>query len=113
VYPHLTHSGRRYAPNTEARHWDLARVLSHLSEYVIRRKVDPQGTPFPGESAAEFTRSVGKSTRCERRAVIPSLRNNGPTALTDGGLWVRDDFFNSATCISLREVMDDASLTQA
>jgi hypothetical protein len=43
LYPGLAHSGRPYSLEGEDRLWDLQRVVEHLSEYVIRRKVDPQG----------------------------------------------------------------------
>jgi hypothetical protein len=43
LYSGLAHSGRPYSLEAEDRLWDLQRVVEHLSEYVIRRKVDSQG----------------------------------------------------------------------
>lgn len=43
AHPGLAHSGRAYDPHAEAALWDGRRLRDHLAEYVIRRKVDPQG----------------------------------------------------------------------
>jgi hypothetical protein len=43
VYPQLRHSGRPYSLAWERRHWDWARVRSHLSGYAVRRRVDQSG----------------------------------------------------------------------
>lgn len=43
THPELAHSPRHYARQDEGSLWQLDRVVEHLSEYVIRRKVDPQG----------------------------------------------------------------------
>jgi hypothetical protein len=43
AYPTLAHSGRPYALSDEDGLWELERVTEELSQYVIRRKVDPQG----------------------------------------------------------------------
>jgi hypothetical protein len=43
AHPGLAHSGRLYEPRAEAATWDVRRLRDHLAEYVIRRKVDPQG----------------------------------------------------------------------
>jgi hypothetical protein len=43
AYPQLRHSGRTYGPAWEARHWDRQRVLEHLAEYAVRRRVDHRG----------------------------------------------------------------------
>jgi hypothetical protein len=40
VWPHLRHSGRRYAAAREAQQWQLRRVLQHLGGYAVRRRVD-------------------------------------------------------------------------
>jgi hypothetical protein len=42
-YPALAHSGRPYRPEAEGDLWDLGRVIRHLAQCVVRRKVDPQG----------------------------------------------------------------------
>jgi hypothetical protein len=43
AHPGLAHSGRAYKRSREEALWDLQRVANHLAQYVIRRKVDPQG----------------------------------------------------------------------
>jgi hypothetical protein len=43
VFPELVHSGRSYQQSNERRHWDLDRVLSHLSLYHVARRVDHSG----------------------------------------------------------------------
>jgi hypothetical protein len=43
IYPELRHSGRRYSLSWERQHWDLGRVMAHLSEYVVPRRVDRGG----------------------------------------------------------------------
>jgi hypothetical protein len=43
AYPRLSHSGRGYHRPREAKQWDLARVLSWLSEPVVARRVAVNG----------------------------------------------------------------------
>jgi hypothetical protein len=43
LFPELAHSGRRYTRTWEERHWSLARVQEHLSEYVAVRRVCSSG----------------------------------------------------------------------
>jgi hypothetical protein len=43
VYPTLRHSGRSYTPTWERRHWRLSRVLDHLANYTVQRKVSQTG----------------------------------------------------------------------
>src|SRR5271166_4111869 len=43
VYPELAHSGRTYSRAWERQHWDLQRVLEHLSTYAVPRRVDRTG----------------------------------------------------------------------
>jgi hypothetical protein len=43
AFARLRHSGRRYSPTWEERHWDRARVLEHLAGYAVRRRVDKNG----------------------------------------------------------------------
>jgi hypothetical protein len=43
VYPELAHSGRSYSRAWERRHWDLGRVVAHLSGYAVPRRVDRTG----------------------------------------------------------------------
>ena len=43
AYPELSHSGRAYSPVWEGAHWELARVLEHLSGYAVPRPVDSSG----------------------------------------------------------------------
>jgi len=43
VYPQLRHSGRPYTRAWEKQHWNLDRVLAHLTEYVVTRRVDKTG----------------------------------------------------------------------
>jgi hypothetical protein len=42
-HPGLAHSGRPYAPESEASFWDWGRVAAHLSSYVAIRRVNPNG----------------------------------------------------------------------
>jgi transposase InsO family protein len=42
-YPELTHSGRPYAIESEARIWDWARIKAHLSGYAVVRQVGRRG----------------------------------------------------------------------
>ena len=42
-YPALTHSGRPYAIESEARTWDWTRITAHLSGYAVVRQVDHRG----------------------------------------------------------------------
>ena len=44
VFPELKHSGRSYNKTWEKKHWDLDRVLKHLSQYLAIRHVDSRGT---------------------------------------------------------------------
>jgi hypothetical protein len=43
AYPGLRHSGRPYSLRWENEHWDVQRVLEHLSGYVAVRRVDKNG----------------------------------------------------------------------
>jgi hypothetical protein len=43
VFPELVHSGRSYQQFDERQHWDLDRVLNHLSLYHVARRVDHSG----------------------------------------------------------------------
>lgn len=43
AWPELRHSGRRYSLNWERRHWNLQRVLDHLSQYAVTRRVSNNG----------------------------------------------------------------------
>lgn len=43
AFPGLAHSGRRYSVAWERAHWEHRRVLEHLSEYVVPRRVDKNG----------------------------------------------------------------------
>ena len=43
AHPGLAHSGRPYAPAAEAAAWDLGRVLAHLAEVVVERRVGADG----------------------------------------------------------------------
>lgn len=43
AWPDLSHSGRRYTPSWERRHWDLAHVLNHLACYAVTRRVGKSG----------------------------------------------------------------------
>jgi hypothetical protein len=56
AFPGLAHSGRRYSPAGEGRLWDLAKVLAHLTEYAVVRRVDKSGMV----SLYNRTRYVGK-----------------------------------------------------
>lgn len=42
-FPGLRHSGRRYRRHTEARRWDLQRVLDWLSGHAVPRRVSQDG----------------------------------------------------------------------
>jgi hypothetical protein len=44
AFPGLEHSGRAYQTQEEASHWELDRVLEHLADYVLVRRVDGRGT---------------------------------------------------------------------
>jgi hypothetical protein len=59
AFPGLAHSGRRYSPTWERRHWDLEKVLAHLAEYAVVRRVDRSGMV----SLYNRTRYVGKVHR--------------------------------------------------
>ncbi len=56
AFPGLRHSGRAYRPEEEEVVWDLAPVPSHLSDYVLARRVDSSGTV----SVYNKSRYVGK-----------------------------------------------------
>jgi hypothetical protein len=43
AYPRLSHSGRGYHRQREAKQWDLTRVLNWLSESTVARRVDVNG----------------------------------------------------------------------
>jgi hypothetical protein len=43
AYPSLAHSGRPYTADAEASAWDLGRVLAHLAERVVERRVGADG----------------------------------------------------------------------
>jgi len=43
AYPELAHSGREYETTWEKEHWSHEKVLAHLSEYLVSRKVSPSG----------------------------------------------------------------------
>src|SRR5438128_3580345 len=43
AFPGLAHSGRRYTPTWERRHWDHRRVLEHLAGYAVPRRVNKNG----------------------------------------------------------------------
>lgn len=43
VFPGLRHSGRAYGVADEGRRWELERVLRHLAEYAVTRRVDRTG----------------------------------------------------------------------
>lgn len=57
AFPDLAHSGRAYSVGWERRHWDLDKVLAHLAEYSLPRRVDRQGMV----SVYNRTRYVGKA----------------------------------------------------
>jgi hypothetical protein len=59
AFPGLAHSGRRYSLVGERRQWDLEKVLAHLAEYVVVRRVDRSGMV----SLYNRTRYVGKRHR--------------------------------------------------
>ena len=44
TYPQLKSSRRPYDADWEEKHWSLRRVLNHLSEYVIPRRIDHGGS---------------------------------------------------------------------
>ena len=44
TYPALKSSRRRYDTKWEADHWSIKRVLAHMSEYVIQRRIDRGGS---------------------------------------------------------------------
>jgi transposase InsO family protein len=44
TYPQLNSSGRTYSRDWETNTWNLTRVLDHLREYVVSRRVDSAGT---------------------------------------------------------------------
>ncbi len=56
LFPELHHSGRRYTPVWEKRHWSLPCVVEHLSEYVAIRTVAATGHV----SVYDHGRYVGK-----------------------------------------------------
>jgi hypothetical protein len=43
AFPGLAAGGRPYSRSWEQRHWDHGRVLRHLAEYVVPRRVDTNG----------------------------------------------------------------------
>ena len=43
AFPGLKHSGRRYSGAWERRAWDLQKVLAHLAENLVVRRVDSSG----------------------------------------------------------------------
>jgi transposase InsO family protein len=43
VWPQLAHSGRTYTRQWEKRHWDLRRVVAHLSGYAVTRRISKNG----------------------------------------------------------------------
>jgi hypothetical protein len=43
AYPELAHSGQRYTRTWEDRHWDFQRVLTHLCNYAVPRRIGPSG----------------------------------------------------------------------
>jgi len=57
AFPGLAHSGRPYSKAWEKRAWDLDRVLAHLAEYAVVRRVDKSGMV----SLYNRTRYVGKA----------------------------------------------------
>jgi hypothetical protein len=74
-FPGLAHSGRAYRLELEDALWDLERVKRHLTQYVVRRKVDPLGKV----SIYNRPRPVG-------RAWIGQVANVGFDA--EDGSWV-------------------------
>ena len=56
MFPELSHSGRKYTPAWEDARWSLARVETHLSEYVATRLVTATGHV----SVYDHGRYVGK-----------------------------------------------------
>lgn len=59
AFPGLAHSGRAYRPEEELERWDVRRVLDHVSEYVLVRRVDHGGTI----SLYNRSRYIGKALR--------------------------------------------------
>lgn len=57
AFPGLRHSGRSYRPEEEVSQWELDRVLEHLADYVLVRRVDGGGTI----SLYNRSRYVGKA----------------------------------------------------
>jgi hypothetical protein len=43
VWPALSHSGRAYTRTWERQNWNFSRVLNHLADYVVTRKVTNNG----------------------------------------------------------------------
>ena len=43
AHPGLAYSGRSYTAAWENSHWNLQRVLDHLADYVVTRRVGPAG----------------------------------------------------------------------
>src|SRR5260370_32372923 len=43
AFPGLAYSGRPYRRSWERSHWDHGRVLRHLAEYAVPRRVDQNG----------------------------------------------------------------------
>jgi transposase InsO family protein len=43
AFPALKHSGRPYSAAWERNHWDHGRVLAHLADYLVPRRVDQNG----------------------------------------------------------------------
>jgi transposase InsO family protein len=90
TYPQLRHSGRRYSPAWEARHWSLGPVLRAVAGVVVVRRVDRQGCV----SLYNRTRYVGKQHA--GGTVYVSLDASGPA-------WV----FAAADGTQLRSVAAD------
>jgi hypothetical protein len=59
AHPGLAHSGRRYGPRWEQRHWDLGAALGWLGRCVVRRRVGGDGKV----SVYDRPRSVGVAHR--------------------------------------------------
>jgi hypothetical protein len=57
AFPGLAHSGHPYSKGWERRAWDLDKVLAHLAEYAVVRRVDKSGMV----SLYNRTRYVGKA----------------------------------------------------
>jgi hypothetical protein len=43
AHPRLAHSGRSYTRAWENSHWDIERVLDHLANYAVTRRIGPAG----------------------------------------------------------------------